>query len=86
MKNFRRLCFAIVLTLAFTVPALAGDGHTPGAPDPGDAHTPGAPSPGDQHTPGYAITGIEQTPGFMAPGDIDMPTLNAILSLVSITL
>lgn len=77
MKYFRRFCFAMVLTAMVTVPALAGDVHTPGrdgetqcppATDPGDIHTPGAPDPGDGHSPGAP-----------SPGDIDMPGLAAIL-------
>ena len=82
MKNLRRLCFVLVLTLAFSVPALAGDSHTPGAPAPGDSPSLGAADPtdpGDGHTPGLAVPstdpGDSQTPGFAA-------MLGAILSLI----
>jgi hypothetical protein len=60
MKTFRRLCFALALTVAFTLPALADGGITQG---------PGAPSastdPGDSHSPGRSTTGIIHTPGLV---------------------
>jgi hypothetical protein len=78
MKNFRRLCFAIVLAAVFSVSAFAdggvtqgppepGDGHSPGASIRGDVQTPGAPDPGDSHTPGAPTAfGDILTPGFVA--------------------
>ena len=85
MKNFRRLCFAIVLTAAFTVPALAGIIHTPGPSEPGDVHVPGAPSPGDMNSPPTA-SGPTQGADDAAPGDILTPGLDAILFAVQIAL
>jgi hypothetical protein len=83
MKNFRRLCFAIMLTAAFTVPALAGDVHVPGAPAPGDSHTPGAPAPGDMNSPPTA-QGQTQGSDEAAPGDILTPGLAEIVSAILI--
>ena len=80
MKNFRRLCFAVVLIGAFTMPALAGIIHTPGAPAPGETQgSPGEiPTPpsaaGETHGPGVTASGDISTPGFLA-------TLLALLSL-----
>ena len=83
MKNFRRVCFAIMLTAAFTMPALAGDQQGPSEPNPGDVHVPGAPSPGDMNSPpGETSTPPSaQTQGadVAAPGDILTPGLTAIL-------
>jgi hypothetical protein len=69
MTNFRRLCFALALMVAFTVPALAAGGeiNTPGAS--GDVLTPGA--SGDISTPG--ASGDISTPGALNPGEISTP-------------
>ena len=86
MKNFRRLCFAVVLAAVFTVPALAGDIASPGAPAPGDGHSPGASILGDVHTPGAPDPGDSHTPGApTAFGDISTPGFVAImLALLSL--
>ena len=78
MKNFRRLCFVIILTAAFAVPALAGDSHTPGAPEPGDGHTPGAPAPVDANST-TTTPGQTQGSDFAALGDVSTPGLAVIL-------
>lgn len=78
MTNFHRLCVALALMIAFTVPALAaggeintpglnGDISTPGAS--GDISTPGA--SGDISTPG--ASGDISTPGALNPGEINTP-------------
>lgn len=78
MKNFHRICFALALMAAFTVPALAGGGdidtpglngeiNTPGAS--GDISTPGA--SGDISTPG--ASGDISSPGALSPGEINTP-------------
>ena len=86
MKNFRRLCFAVVLAAVFSVSALADPGATQGPPDPGDSHTPGAAAPapgqtdtppnfaGETHGPGVTVLGDISSPGFLA-------TLLALLRL-----
>ena len=80
MKNFRRLCFAVVLAAVFTVPALAGDIASPGAAALGDTQGPAGqiPTPpsaaGETHGPGVTASGDISTPGFLA-------TLLALLSL-----
>ncbi|HYR74729.1 MAG TPA: hypothetical protein VEM96_02715 [Pyrinomonadaceae bacterium] len=85
MKNFRRLCFAVLLAAVFTVPALAGDIASPGAPAPGDVHVPGAPAPGDTQGPAGQIptppsaSGETHGPGATALGDIASPGFLATL-------
>lgn len=79
MKNFRRLCFAVVLAAVFAVPALAGIIHTPGAPEPGETQGPAQTSTppsatGETHGPGVTVSGDISTPGFLA-------TLLALLNL-----
>jgi hypothetical protein len=69
MKNFRRLCFAVVLAAVFAVPALAGDIDTPAAPAPRATQAPPAPS----------AAGVTQGPGVAALGDILTPGFAAIL-------
>lgn len=68
MKNFRRLCFALLLMAAFSLPVFADGGATQGpyAPAPGDTQGPSDPStdPGDGHSPGLAEPGDGHTPGF----------------------
>ncbi len=73
MKHLRRICCGLFLMTALSIPALAGDGHGPGSPEPGQTETPPAPAPGD--TQGPNIMGELQTPGLTA-------VLNAILSVV----
>lgn len=65
MKTFRRLCLAIALMAAFTVPARAGELQTPGAPNPGETQTP----PGDGHGTGSAAPGDIGTPGLSVTSD-----------------
>ena len=86
MKNFRRLCFAMVLTLAFMVPAWAGDISSPAATDPapGEQHTPGAPAPGDMNDPPAPAPG--QDSDLTAPGDIGTPFGAAILFAIQCVL
>jgi hypothetical protein len=55
MKNFRKLCAAILLVCMFALPALAGDVLTP----PGEVNAPPGETPGsgrmsDPETPGRA--------------------------------
>ena len=59
-----RFLLAIVLSCALAGSALAGEVHTPGAPEPGEIHTPGAPEPGDIHTPGAPDPGDSHSPGW----------------------
>jgi len=67
MKNFRRLCFVIVLAAVFAVPGLAGDIATPGAPAPAPGQIPTPPSAaGETQGPGVAAFGDILTPGFAA--------------------
>lgn len=85
MKNFRRLFFAVVLAAVFTVPALAGDIASPGAPAPGDVHVPGAPAPGDTQGPAGQIPtppsadGVTHGPDVTAFGDISTPGFRVML-------
>lgn len=85
MKNFRRLCFAVVLTAVFTVPALADGGETqgPAATAPGEILTPpGFTSQGDTQGPSVASTGEIGCPGVTALGDVLSPAfLGALLEL-----
>jgi hypothetical protein len=95
MKDFRRLCFAVVLAAVFSASALADPGATQGPPAPGDVHVPGAPAPapgqtstppgaaGIAQTPGF--TGETHGPGFAALGDIGSPGLaSALLALLNL--
>ena len=81
MKTLRRFCFALVLIVAFTMTALAGDISVPvgGAENPGDAHTPGLANtdPGDAHTPG-----LTNSSSFINVEDLDMSRLDAFLFLI----
>lgn len=72
MKTMKPIMAAAILSLVLSIPAYAGDIHTPGFAQPqtaGDIHTPGDPStdPGDIHTPGEPPTlpGEIHTPGFV---------------------
>ena len=91
MKNFRRLCFAIVLTMAFSIPALAGDMPGPtvlgdmGGPTSPVADTPTSTAPGDVHVPGAPSPGSPDTSTSTDPGDIHIPgftILRAILGII----
>ena len=84
MKNFRRLCLAVVLAAVFSVSALADPGATQGPPAPGETQTP----PGDVLTPPSAAgqiptppsaAGVTQGPGVAALGDILTPGFAAML-------
>lgn len=90
MKNFRRLCFAVVLAAVFSVSALADPGATQGPPEPGDGHSPGAaaPAPGQTDTPPSAAgqiptppsaAGETHGPGATVFGDIASPGFLATL-------
>ena len=76
MRTFRRLCFAAVLTAAFTIPALADGGITqaPGFASPGQTDTPPCMVPGETQTPPCTDPGDIQTLGFAAPGEMGGPT------------
>jgi hypothetical protein len=80
MKDFRRLCLAVVLAAVFSVSALADPGATQGPPAPGDTPTP----PGGVLTPSGAA-GVTNGLGVTAFGDISSPgflaTLLGFLSL-----
>ena len=71
MKNFRRICVALILSVVFTLPALAGEIGTPGNPDPGDGHGPGAPITGDISAP---VPADEQGPTQTRSGDVHSPS------------
>ena len=60
MKNFRRLCFALLLMAAFTVPVFADGGDTqgPSVTAPGDMQGPGIAAPGETQGPGLTMTAI----------------------------
>ena len=84
MKNFRRLCFAVVLATVFTVPVLADGGETQGPPAPGDTQGPsitgetqGPSITGEVQTPG--VSGVTHGPGFTTLGDIGSPGLSALI-------
>ena len=74
MKQLRRLCISLVLLLALSITAFAGDVSTPGVF--GDISTPGV--AGDVSTPG--IAGDISTPGIA--GDILTPGLSMFLSIL----
>jgi hypothetical protein len=48
MKHLRQLCGGLLLVLALSIPAFAGNVHTPGFTE----DTQESPVPGDMHTPG----------------------------------
>jgi hypothetical protein len=72
MKNFRRLCFALLLMAAFGVPVFADGGSTQG---------PSVTAPGDTQGPSVAAPGETQGPGLAAPGDMQGPGLMAAILL-----
>lgn len=87
MKNFRRLCFAIVLAAMFTVPALAGQLETPPCTNPGQIETP----PGETQTPPCAANrdteepsraGITQAPGYAETVQLETPAFETVLFLI----
>ena len=87
MKNFRRLCFTIVLAAMFTVPALAGQLETPPCTDPGQTDTPPGqietpPCGGPSNTQDATSNGITQTPGDAEPGQLETPTIETVLFLI----
>jgi hypothetical protein len=82
MRLFRQICFATVLTFAFTMPALADGGSTQGPSITGNTQgpsiageigTPGAPAPGDGHSPGAPSPGDQHNPGAAIMGDTQCP-------------
>jgi hypothetical protein len=100
MKNFRRLCFAVVLTAAFCLPGLAQTpgGFTDPCTNPGEMNSPPCTAPGDIHTPGFASQQTDETdpgdmhtPGFASqqtdetdPGDVHTPGFIASAILFAI--
>jgi len=64
MKTFCRLCFAVVLTAAFAMPALADGGIT---------QTPGFAAPGETQGPPCADPGATQGPPCLDPGETHGP-------------
>lgn len=85
MKNFRRFCLALVLTLAFIVPAVAGDVSTPGLNAAGEIGCPGLTASGEIGTPGVAAPGEIGTPGVTTSGEILTPSgLAAILLFLNL--
>lgn len=74
MKTFKAVCATLVLALSLSIPAYAGDGHTPGSPVPDDVGT-------------RTIVAEDSisTDGISADGDTSSVTLTDILwALVSI--
>jgi hypothetical protein len=63
MKNFRKICSTVVLTLMFALPVLAGDIQTPTKSAPGDIDSPGRSAPGEIHGPGLTAPGDMGNPG-----------------------
>jgi hypothetical protein len=80
MKNFRRLSLALAMTVAFAVPALAGETQSPPCPDPGEMSTPPCTAPGDMQGPGAPVQS-DATAGDTTPGEMQGPglTWDAIL-------
>ena len=83
MRTFRRLCTAFVLSLAFTLPAFAGEISTtvapPTSPAQGDMSTP---INGDMHTgaPGDMHTGEATAEGVLAEAVVDL--VQGVLALL----
>ena len=80
MKNFRRLCFAVLLAAAFTIPALASETSTPPCANPGETQTPpcsGFTVQGETQGPSVASTGEIGCPGVL--GDVLTPDFVATL-------
>ena len=75
MKNFRRLCLAVVLAAVFAVPVLADGGSTQGPSITGDTQGPSV--TGQLETPPGAA-GITQTSGEAAPGDVHTPGVSVL--------
>ena len=87
MKNFRKLCVAVILATMFSVPALAGETQGPPCTDPGQVETP----PGETQTPPCAANrdseepnreGITQMPGYAATGEVVATTTDTVLWLI----
>jgi hypothetical protein len=91
MKNFRRLCFAIVLAAMLSVSAFAGETQTPPCADPGQLETP----PGETQTPPCAANrdfeepssdGITQMSGYDTTGEVVATTTDTVLWLIQTVL
>ena len=87
MKNFRRLCFAIVLAVAFCVPTFAGETSTPPCTDPGQTDTPPGqletpPCGGPSNTQDATSSGIAQTPGYAETIQLETPAFETVLFLI----
>ena len=87
MKNFRRLCFAIVLAAMFTVPALAGQLETPPCMDPGQTDTPPGqietpPCGGPSNTQDATSNSMAQTPDYAETVQLETPTFETVLFLI----
>jgi len=80
MKNLRRLCGAVVFTLALTIPAFAGDIQTPLAPP---QPTQSATAQGDIQTTvtGQAETGSSEATASDSATEIALNLLQSVLSL-----
>lgn len=77
MKTFKAICAASVIAFSLSIPAYAGDGHTPGSPCPvsGSIETPTT-APGDISSPAFTSTD---------PGDISSPGFaDILLALISL--
>ena len=77
MKTLKHLGMASMLTLVFTLPALAGEIHVPGPPPP--EPPPGSSSPTTPDDP--ATPGITQTPGLASVEEVALNLLQSMLSV-----
>ena len=82
MKTLKHLGMASMLTLVFTLPALAGEIHVPGPPPPEPPPGSSSAAPGQTETPGDAATpGITQTPGLASVEEVALNLLQSMLSV-----
>lgn len=80
MRNLRTLCSAVVLALALTSPALAGEIHTPGEPPRGTIHTPATTPQGNIQT-GVSSQGSAEDEAADTVTQIALSLLQSVLSL-----
>jgi hypothetical protein len=83
MKNLRKLCASLVLTLALVFPAFAGDIQCPGVINPPPPPQQSSVT-GEMGTPGASATGEIPGPGVVALDPVADAALSLLQSILSI--
>ena len=79
MKRFKLVFSTLILVMAFSMPALAGEQDTPARTAPGEQDTPARTAPGEQDIPARTAPGEQDIPARTVTGQLNSHAWAGIL-------